>query len=513
MARLTGRRYGGFRTVVGAGVALCAVVAVAGPGAASVRDAAPAVGTVPGAGNAPGVGSVPAIGAPGPYAFDEGSRQVTGAGSTTDAERLTPGRTYRSALARPGKLYYRLELGAQESVYVSATAVPGLGAEVSFRDGIAVSVEDGNGINCSSERTRFGSSESPRPISTWAARRIGPGTYSCKTAGTYYVVVERESEPTSTRDPWELELRVSSEPRVRTLGPTAAPETWNSASPVPMTGDQRTRAGGTSFNSAPGLEPGVWQDRIRAGQTRYYWVPVDWGQQLSARAELGTAPGDGYVPSALVLTLFNPARGPVDQAQSTYDGKQKVAAFDPLPPVRYENRYHVSDDVKGMRFSGRYYLAVHLSEEVAETFGEGPIGLTLRVRVDGNASGAAAPAYDGEFVPAEEFGVTAQDREQARQGETDGAGGGTAEARDPATMRALAAGSFGLGTALVLFLAGWTLLARRRGASGRVSQVRGGDGSGAAGGAGAGAGGGGSRGGREAAIGAAPRGRRRSPRR
>ncbi|MCX4661464.1 hypothetical protein [Streptomyces uncialis] len=488
----------------------------------------PAVGTVPGvgttgpvAGTAAGVGtaseagSVPAIGAPGPYAFDEGARQVTGAGSSTDAERLTPGRTYRSALARPGKLYYRLELGAQESVYVSATAVPGLGAKVSFRDGLAVSVEDGNGINCSSERTRFGSSESPRPISTWATRRIGPGTYSCKTAGTYYVVVERESEPTSTRDPWELELRVSSEPRVRTLGPTAAPETWNSASPVPMTGDQRTRAGGTSFNSAPGLEPGVWQDGIRAGQTRYYWVPVDWGQQLSARAELGTAPGDGFVPSALVLTLFNPARGPVDQTQSTYDGKQKVAAFDPLPPVRYENRYHVSDDVKGMRFSGRYYLAVHLSEEVAETFGEEPIGLTLRVRVDGNPSGAAAPAYDGEFVPAEEFGVTAQDKEQARQGETDGAGDGTTGARDPATMRALAVGSFGLGTALVLFLVGWTVLARRRAASGRLSSVRGVDGSGGGrgpgGGSGAGGGGGGSRGGAgdDVAVGAVPRGRRR----
>ncbi|MGX2995983.1 hypothetical protein JNUCC64_17140 [Streptomyces sp. JNUCC 64] len=453
------------RGTLAAGAALCVV----STGAVSTTALSLAVAPT----------ALAAEGRPEPYAFVAGAPEVEGARGTAGAPRLVPGKTYRSVLPHEGKLYYRMELGTSESAYVSATAVPETGAELSFKDGYSLAVQDANGVSCLSDRARFGASESPRPLTAWAARRTGGRTFGCRAAGPYYVVIEREGDTASSREPWDLELRFSLEPPVRGAVPSTAPTTWDSASPTPVTGTPRTREGGHGFGTATRLDQGVWQDRLRAGETRYYWVPVDWGQQLSARVELDSvtdgaaapdgpnAPGGGrglgrYVPAGLVASLFNPARGPVEQVQSTYDGKQKAVSFGPLPPVRYENRFAVSDEVNGMRFGGRYYLAVHLSEAVAEQFGDGPIGVRLKVGVKGEAG--PPPAYDGRPLPAVEFGAAALEGEPGP--DRDAAGGGAAFARGP-VMKKVAAGAFATGTALVLFLVLWTVVARRRAARAR----------------------------------------------
>lgn len=58
-----------------------------------------------------------------------------------------------------------------------------------------------------------------------------------------------------------------------------------------------------------------------------------------------------------------------------------------------------------MRFAGSYYLVVHLAAQVADGFGEGPFGLTLRVRVAGTAR--SGPAYTGRPTPSDVFTVPA----------------------------------------------------------------------------------------------------------
>lgn len=180
-----------------------------------------------------------------------------------------------------------------------------------------------------------------------------------------------------------------SEPRLQQAGSTSAPEVWNSASPEALLGDARPSKGGTGFATAGALGQGVWKDGIGPGQTLFYKVPVDWGQQFYATAELGSSTGgDGFVGTALVMSLYNPVRGFVDDVGSGYDGSQRSAALNPLPPVEYDNRYALSDRISGMRFAGSYYLVVHLAAQVAERFGDGPFGLTLRVRVDGAAQAA-----------------------------------------------------------------------------------------------------------------------------
>ncbi|CAM5600334.1 putative protein OS=Streptomyces alboniger OX=132473 GN=CP975_17760 PE=4 SV=1 [Streptomyces alboniger] len=419
--------------------------------------------------------------APEPYAFAEDAETVDGARSNVEGHRLNPGSTYRSSLPRAGQLYYRLDLKARESAYVSVTAVPRLGTRVSYADGIEVSVQDADGNNCSpveAQEARFGASESPRPITATAARRTGPDEPSCTGGGTYYVLVERASAPESSREDWDLELRVASEPALRATGATAPPRSWNSATPAPPSGERKRRAGGTSFTTARALENGVWGDSVTPGETLYYRVPVDWGQQLSVSAELGTSNGGrpgtpgstaprgaGYVSPGLVMSLTNPVRAEVEDADTAYDGKQKSAVLEPLPPVAYENRFATVDAVSAMRFAGWYYVSVHLSPEVAEKFGEAPLELTLRVDVDGDP--LPGPSYAGSPRPAEEFGVTEQDTEAARRGEA-AAGGGADEGDDP-VMAAIAAGGIGTGVALLAILGVWTLTARRGAAAAAAS--------------------------------------------
>ncbi|MGW6027863.1 hypothetical protein [Streptomyces sp. NPDC055214] len=412
---------------------------------------------------------------PSPYVFSERAVPVDGAQTSMNSARLTPGSTYKSSLARGAKLYYQLQLDARETVYVSATAVPGLDAEVAYGDGLEVSLQDANGNNCNSGDARFGTSQSPRPISASAVRAVGPADNRCKVAGTYYVVVERNSDPGSSTETWDTELRVVSEPGVDKSAPTAPPEAWNSASPTPPGGARKERRGGTGFNDARALRTGVWGDRIKPGQTLFYRVPVDWGQQISASAELGSAREGGvevggqgggeYVTSALVMSLANPVRERIDDATTAYDGRQKTTALDPLAPVAHENRYSPIDGVAGTRFAGWYYLSVHLNPQVAREFGEGPLDLTLRVKVDGTTK--SGPAYVGTARPADEFSVSGEDKDAALRGET-GAGSGSGdgdEAANSDVMKVVAAGGFGAGTVLLMILGAWTLIGRRRAAS------------------------------------------------
>ncbi|MGW3951823.1 hypothetical protein ACWEKM_12955 [Streptomyces sp. NPDC004752] len=462
--------------VAGTVVVLCAVVVLPGPSAVAVGSEAGAVGSAAGA-----VGS--AAGVFDGYAFAEGARSVAGAAGTADAARLRPGETYRSSLPRSGTFYYRLELQASTTAYVPVTAVPPAGATVSASDGIRVSVQDANGGSCSFASARFGTGLSPRPVTALGMREVGNAL--CQGAGTYYVLVERLEASGSggvsgsggasasgggsgpgggsaadAAGAWDLELAPVTEPHLERAGATNAPEVWDSASPEAVTDEPRRRTGGAGFATARALGQGVWQTDMNPGQTFFYKVPVDWGQQVHATAELGSSSGvGGYVGGALDLALHNPVRGYVDDAALSYNGSQKAAALDPLPPVEYRNRYSVREGVRTMRFAGSYYLVVHLSEGMADTFGRGPFGVTLRVRVTGTPH--AAPGYAGQSEPRNVFEVTAQDREAAVTGRS--GGGDTA-------MRVLAVGGIGAGSALLLVLGVWTVAARRRaGAQLRVS--------------------------------------------
>ncbi|WP_435844961.1 hypothetical protein [Streptomyces coeruleorubidus] len=411
----------------------------------------------------PGQAALAAAGAsgtavsPSPYAFADGARSIEGARSTANAVLLTPGTAYKSSLPSSGKVSYSLQLDAASNAYVSVTAVPSPGSTVSVIDGLRVSVQDDDGTPCSSDTANFGAARSPHPIAAWGRREISPTKSLCREAGTYYVFVERvdPSGEGSSPDAWDLELFATTEPRTAKTGPTSAPEVWNSASPQPLQGKAERRPGGAGFAGATPLDQGVWRDDIRPGQTLFYEVPVDWGQQLQVTADLASSAsgGTGYTPEALDLDLYNPARGRVAGVGVGYNGDQKSESLPPLPPVDHANRHSAIGQVGAMRFAGSYYLVAHLSESVADSFGDGPFDVILRVRVSGAAQGG--PDYVGESQPKGVFDVSDQDREAAAEGVAGG---------DDTAMRVVAVGGIGTGSALLVGLGMWTVLARRRSA-------------------------------------------------
>ncbi|WP_437045875.1 hypothetical protein [Streptomyces sp. enrichment culture] len=402
-----------------------------------------------------------ATGPPDGYAFAADARPVEGADSAADAVRLAPGGTYRSSLPGNGTVHYRLPLDGTSNAYVAVTAVPRPGTAVSAADGIRVSVRDGDGGSCSLDSASVGAARSPRPVTAWGLRELSSGRTRCRDAGTYHVTVERTGPRRTAPDAWDLELAVFREPAPERPGATLAPGAWDSASPAPPAGEPRNRRGGAGFAGAAPLGQGVWRDGIRPGQTLFYAVPVDWGQQLYATAELdGSGGGRGYVPGAVRLALHNPARGRVADAGSGYGGGRTSVALAPVPPVAYANRHAAAGKVRGMRFAGAYYLVVHLAAGVADDFGAGPFGLTLRVRVRGSAQ--PGPAYAGESVPRGVFEVARGER-AAAPGDR-GAGG------DP-VMTAVAVGGIGAGSLLLAGLGVWTVTARRRAAAGRSREA------------------------------------------
>ncbi|MFF2728313.1 hypothetical protein ACFVS9_10455 [Streptomyces sp. NPDC058008] len=386
------------------------------------------------------------------YTFDPAATSVQGAETNADAAELKAGSAYRSSIEPGQKLYYRLELDDTTDAYVSAVAVPKAGGKVAYGDGVTISIRDLDDTRCSSEDAIFRSAEFPRPIAAYAHRTVEKGSTTCAAGGTYNVLIERKSKATSSPEAWDLELRYETEPALKDGGslPTEAPENWSSASPVPPSG-KRERSGGSGFHDATGLESGEWVDRIAPGQTRFYRVPVDWGQQIFATAALSNSgTSTEYIGNALALTLDNPARGHVDDATLAYSGTPNSVALDPLPPVAYENRYDAGADVSAMRFAGWYYLSVALSPRVAEHYGDKAIGLTLKVKV---VNDSKPSPYQGD---AGIFGVTDDDRDSARSGRS------APEDGESATMRRVAAAGIGAGSVLVLGLGVWVLLARRR---------------------------------------------------
>ncbi|MEU8690990.1 hypothetical protein [Streptomyces sp. NPDC048665] len=420
---------------------------------------------------------VPAAAAAGEtsYGFAPGARTVAGGQGSADAGRLEPGDVYRSPLPVAGRLSYRIRLTAGDTAYVPVTAVPPADATVSSTDGISVTVQDAAGTQCSFASARFGAALSPHPVTALGERETGRSL--CQGGGTYYVIVQRlgtggsgattgaiagttaGTTPTAGPDrPWDLEIAPATEPRTARAEATTAPRTWDSATPEPLAGTPRERSGGTGFASARALGQGVWRTELVPGETRFYKVPLEWGRQLHASAELGAAAGQGYVGGALDLSLHNPVRGTVEDTALGYTGTARPAVLAPVPPVEYANRYAVPAAVTSVRFAGDYYLVLHLSERLSGTFGRGPFAVTLRVQMSGQAH--AGPQYAGRPVPGDVFTVTGQDRAAALTGATAATGGAGGGGGDP-VLKLVAAGGIGTGTLLLAVLGGWTLAARR----------------------------------------------------
>ncbi|MEU6310395.1 hypothetical protein [Streptomyces sp. NPDC047014] len=393
------------------------------------------------------------------YRAAEGSQAVQGKPSTADAPLVEAGHSYQDTLG-PGDRYYRLVLEKDGSnAYVSAVVRPPAGARVSGSDSIEVELMTTAGTSCedSTGRSNFGYDAVPLAA---AGVRWGSEDRTCAAAGVYYAKVTRTAAKDSDQSPWPLELTVQREPGRGPGQPTTAPKAWPSGAPALPGSEPAGRAGGTGFNDARALGAGVWRDELRPGQTRWYRVPLDWGQQLGVGAELSAARLTKKYASAsggLAVTLYNPYRGQVSREETSYNGVQAGITLDKTAPVGYENRFSGDREVRAAGVAGWYYLAVTMGGKVADfTEDAVPVPLTLRLELAGTPG--KAPAYQED--PARGgFAVGARDRTAAADGLT--APEAAEAARTRSVMTVVAGAGFGTGTVLLLVLGGWILLGRR----------------------------------------------------
>ncbi|WP_344628921.1 hypothetical protein [Streptomyces glaucosporus] len=412
--------------------ALCAVAALPGTATAAEGTAGPA--------------DLPA------YRTAEDARPVEGRESSAEGPSIEPG-VYTDDIAPGRRKYYGVRLDAKSNAWISAVALPEPGSAVAYGDGIKVGLKAPDGTTCGESDVVFGDENAARPLADYAWRLIKPDGY-CQEEKVYHFYVERESDAGSDRSAWPVEIRFMLEPGLKSVTSTTPPEPQATLTPPdPPAGEARPIEGGTGFNDAAGMGEGNWKDRLRPGETRFYQVPVDWGQQFFVDLEFGTtkARDDKFVSGAFRVDVYNPARGHVDSESGSYRASESAEISLASQRVAFLNRYAPGAELSGMRFAGWYYIAVHAHEDLAESV-TGSVPVVLRTSVEGVPKGA--PDYDGNAAEAG-FGVTDGDREAAARGLSE------AEARAGATLRTVGWAGVGTGTALLLGLGLWTVLARR----------------------------------------------------
>ncbi|MFD8155764.1 hypothetical protein [Streptomyces malaysiensis] len=416
-----------------------------------------------------------ADGAAGARAYETRGTRIDGAESETGAPSLAAGRTYVDSIGPGEKRYYGVTLDTKSVAYVSAVAAPRPGAEVtSYRDGVKVTLESPDGAICGTASPKVETSGVAYPLADYASRQTDSGPASCHQAGRYAVTVERQD---GSPDPerWPMELRLMVEPPVKGGATGAAPEGSSSTPPPePPEGTAWPRSGGRGFTDAPTLGTGVWSDEITPGETHFYRVPVDWGQRLSAVAEMsadGKDQSTRLLDRALSMHAYNPARGLAKRGTPAAQDGESPRTQVTTAPVAYGNRYaNTGSTVRAMSFSGGYFLAVTLNPPQVAPHLNTSVPVVLRVRVAGAARGG--PSYDKDPVEAG-FGLTAADRRAAKRhpdaaaddDRMEGPGSGIADSK--AALRVVGYAGIGTGTALVLGLGVWTYAARRRASSQR----------------------------------------------
>ena len=139
--------------------------------------------------------------------------------------------------------------------------------------------------------------------------------------------------------------------------PASLPERYDGEPPwpAPPSGTASPVTGGSSFQDAPLLEPGVYEDSIVPGEVLTYQVEADWGQQVSALVDYpkvtGTKLGDavGMVDMLTQVRIYDPARADASQLSAggpnsqnwLYDTGEDVGAA--TLPVAFRNSDRFAD--------------------------------------------------------------------------------------------------------------------------------------------------------------------------
>ncbi|MFP8960523.1 vWA domain-containing protein [Streptomyces nanhaiensis] len=388
----------------------------------------------------------------------EGER-ITGGRTAGDAPLIAPGQ-YTDTIGPGEKRWYAAELGGPADSAaddLAVTAVPQPGVPVASMDGLRLTLvrDEKYRPQCGSTWRYFGRSAGAMPI-TAAVSRIpsADGDRACDGAGRYLLTVERRSHADSDRGRWPVELLLATEkPLAQGAVPAHSEPDYGAggkAAPLP-TDPPRDVEGGTGFNDARGIGPGVWRDELIPAQTRWYRVRVGWGQQLRYDVEFGNEPtvdGPTGKPTRVSTEVYGPTRVPVQSAGEFGTGAlyrgEPAAVSNGTVPVAWTNRWESAVRAVPVRRAGEYHIGVGLDPDAAELAENVAVGFVLRVAVIGEEKAGpehGAPAVrerDGE----RDGGARRQEAGAARDGSDPGGAGwsgpAVAAAAEAATLLAIA---------------------------------------------------------------------------
>lgn len=399
------------------------------------------------------------------YRFD-GTR-IKGAASEAKGPKLTPGQ-YLDTIG-PGEIrYYRAELDDSSATDLAATAVPQSGTEVRYGDGLRIrmySIDDRRPACSINERANFQQNDGALPLTASVSRvPSDKANHTCDRSGEFAIRVERHSAVASDTSRWPLEMRLHTEKPLKSeVTPAASAPDYGKAIEDGLrlpSGAPKDVEGGTGFNDATKVGAGVWRDRLLPAQTRWYKVPVTWGQQLRYNVEFGNEPTrDGSGSTFVRAQTFNPNRLRIPVTSDftpsrSYRGDPTAVAVGTVP-VSWTNRYETTSRVTPVRVDGDYYIAVSLGAKAAELAENTSIGVVLRIDVLGEAK--SGPAHDAPPVQGGDDDEI--DGKEAAASQS-GSGG------DGWSSTAVAALAGGTGLALLAGLAVAYAVSSRRGAGG-----------------------------------------------
>lgn len=283
--------------------------------------------------------------------------------------------TYTDGIERGETHSYRLRLDGTSNVFLSAVLAPEPGSAVDVVDGLSLSLRTAAGAPCGPPQDIRFYGDTARPVADYVSRRVEPGR-PCQEPGEYALVVEGVGRSLSPVRRRTVEIGYAVEAAARD-GAAPAPTGWSTEPPAALDDGppDGTARGGTGFNDATPVGDGTWRDELRPGESRFYRVPVAWGQQLFVQARFaeGTPPpGRSALPDGLRLALYNPARGAVDERKALYTGAP-AALLLATAPAAYANRDEgATEAVRAMRFEGAYYVQLTLDRDAPA-----PVALAL----------------------------------------------------------------------------------------------------------------------------------------
>lgn len=236
--------------------------------------------------------------------------------------------------------------------------------------------------------------------------------------------------------------------------------------------DPRPLVGGGSFNSAPLVEAGTYEDTLLAGETLFYAVALAEGQRLEFEAVVDVSGSERLsgTPRAatgiFIVDVYSPLRqaivGTRDLGSSDLEGEVVTASTKSPTVVSAEQARSEDRAFDPYQGPGTYYVGINLSETVFDLGALVELPMTLRFEVTGAPGSGTAPRGPLEFS-----GAPGPDQRSPRERDPDapGAGGQPADEQDSgAPVGALAAGGGG-GLLLGALLGAGAVALRRRAGS------------------------------------------------